>query len=89
MIDGTCNGVNAKLEIWRLSLESGFSLRRTKIEYLECKFNDVTHECDVEVRLDIQVIQKEDSFKYLGSIIQENGEIDENVTSYIGSGWRK
>lgn len=33
-------------------VESGFRLRRTKIKYLECNFNDVTHEANVEVRLD-------------------------------------
>lgn len=43
-------------------------------------FSDVTHEEDVEVRLDIQVIHKKGSFKYLG--IQNNGEIDRDVTHH-------
>ncbi|KAG5608215.1 hypothetical protein H5410_019496 [Solanum commersonii] len=39
LIDETRNGVNAKLEVWRRTLESkGFRLSRIKTEYLECKF---------------------------------------------------
>ncbi|XP_070004261.1 uncharacterized protein [Nicotiana sylvestris] len=44
---------------------------------------------DIEVKLDGQVIPKRASFKYLGSIIQGNGEIDEDVTQRIGAGWMK
>lgn len=60
----------------------------TKTKYLECKFSDV-REVDVEVRLDTQVSQKRDSFKYLGSIMQGNGEIDEDVNHCISTGWMK
>ncbi|XP_075103438.1 uncharacterized protein LOC107789281 [Nicotiana tabacum] len=44
---------------------------------------------DVEVKLDAQVIPKRVSFKYLGSIIQGNGDIDEDVAHRIGVGWMK
>ncbi|XP_070054805.1 secreted RxLR effector protein 78-like [Nicotiana tomentosiformis] len=47
LIDETRGGVNERLEVWRHTLESkGFKLSRTKIEYLECKFNIVTQEAD-------------------------------------------
>ncbi|XP_070043213.1 secreted RxLR effector protein 78-like [Nicotiana tomentosiformis] len=70
LIDETRSGVNGRLEVWRQTLESkGFKLSRTKTEYLECKFSDGTHDADVEVKLDAQVIPKRASFKYLGSII--------------------
>lgn len=53
LIDKTWLGVNDKLEVWRHNLESkGFKLSKTKTEYLECKFSDVTHEAYVEVRID-------------------------------------
>ncbi|XP_070035945.1 uncharacterized protein [Nicotiana tomentosiformis] len=82
--------VNKRLEVWRQTLESkGFKLSRTKIEYLECKFSDASGEADMDVRLDSQVIPKRGSFKYLGSIIQWDGEIDEDVTHRIGVGWMK
>lgn len=69
------------MEVWRQTQESkGFRSSRTKTEYLEYKFNDITHVADVEVRIDTQVISKKES------IIQENGEIDDDVTHRIGAG---
>ncbi|KAK4359516.1 hypothetical protein RND71_021745 [Anisodus tanguticus] len=46
-------------------------------------------ETGIEVRLGTQVIPKEGSFKYLGSIIQGNREIDGDVTHHIGAWWMK
>ncbi|XP_060182744.1 uncharacterized protein LOC132612646 [Lycium barbarum] len=90
LIDESRSGVNARLEVWRQPLESkGFKLSRTKIEYSECKFNEVIQVEDEDVQLDIQVITKKESLKYLGSIIQGNGEIDDDVTHRIGAGWMK
>nr|XP_018627627.1 uncharacterized protein LOC108945833 [Nicotiana tomentosiformis] len=90
LIDETRSGVNARLEFCRQTLESkDFKLSRTKTEYLECKFCDGTHEADIEVKLDAQVIPKRASFKYLGSIIQGNGEIDEDVAHRIRADWMK
>ncbi|XP_070012807.1 uncharacterized protein [Nicotiana sylvestris] len=43
----------------------------------------------MDVKLDIQVIPKRSSFKYLRSIIPGNGEIDEDVKHRIGAGWMK
>ncbi|XP_019232341.1 PREDICTED: uncharacterized protein LOC109213051 [Nicotiana attenuata] len=68
-------------------LESkGFKLSRSKTEYLECKFSDGMHEEGVKVKIGTQVVLERDSFKYLESIIQGNGEIDEDVTHHIGAG---
>nr|XP_009775799.1 PREDICTED: uncharacterized protein LOC104225652 [Nicotiana sylvestris] len=90
LIDETRGGVNGRLEVWRQALESkGFKLSRTKTEYVECKFSDVTEEVDVEVRLGSQVILKRESFKYLRLIIHGDGEIDGDVTHRIGVGWMK
>ncbi|XP_070015932.1 uncharacterized protein [Nicotiana sylvestris] len=75
--------------LWRCleMLESkGFKLSRSKTEYLECKFSDERHQEEVEVKTDTQVIPTRDSFKYLGSIIQGNGKIDEDVTHCNGVG---
>ncbi|KAG5594457.1 hypothetical protein H5410_035689, partial [Solanum commersonii] len=38
---------------------------------------------DIEVRLDTQVIPMRGCFKYLGSLIQVNGEIDDDITNCI------
>uniref|UniRef100_A0A1S3Z9A6 Reverse transcriptase domain-containing protein n=1 Tax=Nicotiana tabacum TaxID=4097 RepID=A0A1S3Z9A6_TOBAC len=90
LIDETRGGVNKRLEIWRQTLDSkGFKLSRTETEYMECKFSNGTQERDMEVKLDTQVIPKRGSFKYLGSIIQGNMEINEDVTNRFGAGWMK
>nr|XP_016453736.1 PREDICTED: uncharacterized protein LOC107778066 [Nicotiana tabacum] len=66
LIDETRGGINKRLEGWRHTLESkGFKLSRTKTEYRERKFSGVTQEADGDVRLDMQVIPKRESFKYL------------------------
>uniref|UniRef100_A0A1S4AAW9 Uncharacterized protein n=1 Tax=Nicotiana tabacum TaxID=4097 RepID=A0A1S4AAW9_TOBAC len=49
----------------------------------------VPGEADIDVRLDSQVIPKKGSFMYLGSIIQGDENIDEEVTHRIGVGWMK
>ncbi|KAM3305906.1 hypothetical protein P3S67_012775 [Capsicum chacoense] len=90
LIDETRAGVNEKLEVWRQTLESkGFRLSRSKTKYMECKFSEVRQEDDVVVRLDSQEIRKRDSFRYLGSMIQGNDEIDKDVSNRIGAGWMK
>ncbi|KAF3634505.1 putative early nodulin-93-like [Capsicum annuum] len=61
----------------------------SKTEYLKCKFSNSRHEEEVVVKLDSQVVCKRDSFKYLGFMIQGNGEIDEDVSHRIGAGWMK
>ncbi|XP_060178388.1 uncharacterized protein LOC132608378 [Lycium barbarum] len=86
LIDESRSGVNARLEVWRQTLESkGFKLSRTKTEYIECKFRDGSQVENEDVQLDTEVISKKVSFKYLGSIIQGNGEIDDDVSHRIGA----
>ncbi|XP_070030731.1 uncharacterized protein [Nicotiana sylvestris] len=90
LIDKTRCGVNERLEVWRQNLEpKGFKLSRTKTEYLECKFSAEPTEVGLDVRLDSQFIPKKDSFKYLGSVIQGDREINKDVTHRIGVGWMK
>nr|XP_016449911.1 PREDICTED: uncharacterized protein LOC107774781 [Nicotiana tabacum] len=84
-------------DVWRLAARGveinpeskGFKLSRTKTEYLECKFSIGAHEVEVDVKLDAHVIPRRDSFKYLGSVIQGNGKIDEDVAHRIGAGLMK
>ncbi|KAK4729555.1 hypothetical protein R3W88_022543 [Solanum pinnatisectum] len=90
LIDETCDEVNERPDVWKHTLESkGFRLSKTKTKYLECKFSDVTQVVNVEVKIDALVISKKKSFKYSWSIIQENGDIDDDVTDRIGAGWMK
>ena len=88
LVDDSRTGVNRKLELWRQTLESkGFRLSRTKTEYMMCGFS--TTRCEEEVSLDGQVVPQKDTFRYLGSMLQEDGGIDEDVNHRIKAGWMK
>jgi hypothetical protein len=89
LIDESRIGVNQKLELWKQALESkGFRLSRTKIEYMRCQFSRENSE-DGDVSLDGQVVPMNDTFRYLGSMLQSDGEIDEYVSHKIRAGWVK
>jgi hypothetical protein len=69
--------VDQKLELWRRTLEAKvFRISRSKMEYMKCDFNATTQE-EGDVRVDGQVVPKKDTFRYLGSMLQKNGDIDE------------
>jgi hypothetical protein len=81
--------VDQKLELWRRTLEAKcFSLIRSKTKYIKCDFSATTQE-EEDVRLDDQVIPKKDTFRYLGSMLQKNGDIDEDVSHRIKVDWLK
>lgn len=44
---------------------------------------------EVEVKIDTLVIPKREIFKYLGSVIQGDGAIDDDVAQCIRTGWMK
>ena len=88
LVDESRIEVNRKLELWRNTLESkGFRLSRTKTEYMMCEFN-ATRQEEGDVSLEGQVVPK-DTFHYLGSMLQKDGDIDEDVRHKITAGWLK
>ena len=48
-----------------------------------CNFNKHTERAETTVRLKDHEILQSDSFRYLGSIISKDGEIDEDVEHRI------
>jgi hypothetical protein len=89
LVDESRTKVDQKLELWRRTLEAKcFSLIRYKTEYIKCDFSATTQE-EEDVRLDGQVIPKKDTFRYLGSMLQKNGDIDEDVSHRIKADWLK
>ena len=89
LVDESWTGVNQKLELWRETLESkGFRLSRTKTEYMRCDFGTTTRE-EEDVSLEGQVVPRKDTFRYLGSMLQRDGDIDEDVSHRIKAGWMK
>ncbi|VFR02509.1 unnamed protein product [Cuscuta campestris] len=90
LIDDTREGLNEKLEQWRLALETkGFRISRNKTEYMECRFSGRETESEVEVRIDSHLVPKVDMFRYLGSVIQADGELDGDVGHRVGVAWAK
>jgi hypothetical protein len=82
-------GVDQKLELWRRTLEAKyFSLSRSKTDYMKCDFSATMQE-EGDVRLDGLVVPKKDIFHYLGSILQKDGDIDEDLSHRIKAGWLK
>ena len=39
--------------------------------------------------LEGQVVPKKDIFRYLGSLLQKDGDVDEDVSHRIKAGWTK
>jgi len=90
LIDESREGVNTKLECWRDTLEAkGFRLSRSKTKYLLCTFSVGEGDIASEVAIEGAVIPRVERFRYLGLIIQENEEIDEDINQQIKVGWQK
>ncbi|KAL5146296.1 Craniofacial development protein 2 [Glycine soja] len=82
--------LNERLETWRRALEThGFRLSRSKLEYMECKFNKRMRVSNSEVKIGDHIIHQVTRFKYLGSVIQDDGEIEGDVNHRIQAGWMK
>ncbi|KAL5158405.1 Craniofacial development protein 2 [Glycine soja] len=82
--------LNERLETWRRALEThGFCLSRSKSEYMECKFNKRRRVSNSEVKIGDHIIPQVTRFKYLGSVIQDDGEIEGDVNHRIQAGWMK
>jgi len=89
LIDETSVGLSGKLEKWRHTLESkGFRLSRSKTEYLKCEFSGVVGSGEI-VTLGGVAVPRVEKFKYLGSIIEKNGDINEDINHQIRVGWHK
>ena len=74
--------MNTKLECWRDTLEAkGFRLNRSKTEYLHCRFSAGEGGVASEVVIEGAVIPRVKRFRYLGSIIQENGRLMRILTN--------
>ena len=77
-----------KIEMWREALETkGLKISRTKIEYMECHFSKSRSIDNEVVKIDNQEISKSEHFRYLGSMINKDGEFDDDVTYRIKVGW--
>ena len=55
---------------------------------MKCDFGGAAQE-ERDVSLESQVVPKKDTFRYLGSMLQRDGDIDADVSHRIKAGWIK
>ena len=69
---------------WKTALEEkDFKISRKKTEYLQ--FND--YEDLDDMIMDEEIIKKVQAFKYLGTHVSEDGELDVEISHRIQCGW--
>ena len=88
-ITKTSDGLNNKLEQQRHTLKSrGFKLCRSKTKYFKHGFSQEEKGSE-EVTIGGVAILGVEKFQYLGFIIQEKGDIKNDINQYIKGGWQK
>jgi hypothetical protein len=55
---------------------------------MRCDFGNATHE-EGDMSLEGQVVPRKDTFRYLGSMLQMDGDVDADVCHRIKAGWMK
>jgi hypothetical protein len=88
IIDEITVCLNRKIEQWKWSLESkGFKFGSTKTKYMICGFSGGGCE-DGDVKKG-QIAPKSDTFRVLGSMLENNGDINEDVFHMTKRWWMK
>ena len=76
--------VEEKLEEWRREMESrGLKISRKKTEYLKLNGSE-----NGEVNLQGEVLKTVEKFRYLGSTVAEDGDLEAEITHRIQAGWK-
>nr|GEY37915.1 hypothetical protein [Tanacetum cinerariifolium] len=86
------DALNMRMKSGRNALEDkGLRISRDKTEYLRCDFGryEAAHGEERSVRIGGQILQPNESFRYLGLVIHRSGRIDEDVTHRIRNGWMR
>ena len=80
--------VEKKLEEWRRAMEDrGLNINRKKTVYM--RFNvDWNLDGNSYINLQGQNLERVNTFKYLGAILAEHGDLDAEMTHRIQSGWK-
>ncbi|XP_022013961.1 uncharacterized protein LOC110913437 [Helianthus annuus] len=88
LIAETKQCLNARIKEWRVALEGkGLRISRSKTEYLHCDFSGVADDDDTQITIEDQLVPEATKFKYLGSFVQRDCDIDSDVTHRIQAGW--
>ncbi|GJT31497.1 retrovirus-related pol polyprotein LINE-1 [Tanacetum coccineum] len=88
----TPEGLNERLKKWREMLEEkGLRVSKEKTKYLRCDFNwnENDRNKEAEIRIGEPILEMNESFRYLGSVIHKFGRKEDDVTHCIQAGWLK
>ncbi|CAK1595248.1 unnamed protein product [Parnassius mnemosyne] len=87
LIDKCAIRLQATLEQWRQALENnGLHISRSKTEFLRCSFSE-QYTPNISVSIDGQPLPCVNKFKYLGSVLTADINIDADVTHRINAAW--
>ncbi|CAK1582117.1 unnamed protein product [Parnassius mnemosyne] len=87
LIDKCTIQLQATLEQWRRALENnGLHISRSKTEFLRCSFSE-QYTPNISVSIDGQPLPCVSKFKYLGSVLTADVNIDAYVTHRINAAW--
>ncbi|WP_394298752.1 RNA-dependent RNA polymerase family protein, partial [Streptococcus dysgalactiae] len=83
LCDMSAEGLERKLEAWgRVLEERGMKISRTKTEYMSTEGTDV-----MPITLHGKRLPAVGKFKYLGSVVENSGGLEEEVKHRTGCGW--
>ena len=81
--------VENKLEEWRRAMEDrGLNINRKKTVYLRFNVDRNLDDGNSDVNIQGENLERLNTFKYLGATLAENGDLDEDMTHRIQSGWK-
>ncbi|XP_059061328.1 uncharacterized protein LOC131854214 [Achroia grisella] len=80
--------IQSRLAIWQQKLESGgLKISNSKTEYMFCDFGGLSGSAAISLNgVPLPICS---DFRYLGSLLQSNGELDRTIKHRINSGWMK
>ena len=83
-------GVEEQANLWTERLEKyGLKVNRLKTVYLVAKFSKKNSDVQEEVAIGSSPLKTVTSFRYLGSLIQESGSVEEEIQSRATAAWSK
>ena len=83
-------GVEGQVNLWTERLEKyGLKVNQLKTVYLVAKFSKKNSDVQEEVAIGSSPLKTVTSFRYLGSLIQESGSVEEEIQSRVTTAWSK
>ncbi|XP_063382203.1 uncharacterized protein LOC134668692 [Cydia fagiglandana] len=90
LISDNVDHLQQDLNTWVEALKAnGLKISRKKTEHMSCIFDGLTDPKTINISIGDTPIPRVSEFKYLGSIVSNDGKIDRDVTHRTTTGWMK